>query len=336
MADRVLLTGISGFIGGHVALAALKAGYEVRGSIRDIGKADKVRETLAGHGADLGRLDFVALDLLADKGWADAARDCRFVLHTASPFVIAPPKDRDTLIRPAVEGTERALRAAIAADVERIVLTSSVAAVGYGHPPGDRTFTDADWTVLGQPDVTAYTESKTRAERRAWEIVDAAGWHDRLATINPALVLGPLLDEDPGTSATLVKSIVEGKVPALPRLSFGIVDVRDVAEAHVRALTAPDAGGRRFLMSERTLFLAEVAEIIRARVPDRAGRVPRLPLPDWAMRIFALFDQSARGVVEDLGHKRSFASAPAEALLGHRLIAAPDSVVETVRTLPAR
>ncbi|RYF88076.1 MAG: NAD-dependent epimerase/dehydratase family protein, partial [Caulobacteraceae bacterium] len=209
--DRVLLTGISGFLGGHVALQLLDAGYAVRGSVRSLGKADKVRATMARAGADVSRLEFVALDLLSDDGWAEAARDCRYLQHTASPFVLDIPADKMELIRPAVEGTERALHAALAAGVERIVLTSSTAAIAYGH---DRSrtapFTAADWTNLQGDHVPPYQESKTRAERRAWAIMDAAGRHDDLVTINPGGILGPLLDEDPGTSAALVSRLLDG------------------------------------------------------------------------------------------------------------------------------
>lgn len=338
MSDQVLLTGISGFIAGHVALGLLARGYRVRGSVRDLGKADAVRATLAGRGADVSRLDLVALDLLRDDGWQAAAQGCRFVLHTASPFVIESPRDKQVLIRPAVEGTTRALRAALAADAERIVLTSSFAAIGYGHGARNTPFTADDWTVLGQPDVNPYTESKTRAERRAWEITDEAGARDRLVAINPALVLGPLLDEDPGTSATLVQRLLKGSIPALPRISFGIVDVRDVAEAHILAMTAPGLGGSRVPMSERPLFMAEMAEIVRRAVPDRAGRVPRLPLPDWAMRLFGLFDPAARGITGELGKVKHVDSTAAEALLGHRLRPAEDAVAATAQslvTLPA-
>ncbi|MDP3899425.1 MAG: NAD-dependent epimerase/dehydratase family protein, partial [Mesorhizobium sp.] len=180
MTDRVLLTGISGFLGGHVALALLDAGFAVRGSVRGLPKADKVRATLSRAGADVERLEFVALDLLDDAGWAEAARGCRYLLHTASPFVIAMPRDRDELIRPAVDGTRRAVGAALAEGVERIVLTSSIAAIVYGHEPSHRPFTDQDWSELGKPYITAYVESKTRAEQAAWALVDAASRRDSL------------------------------------------------------------------------------------------------------------------------------------------------------------
>jgi len=219
MPDRVLLTGVSGFLGGHVASALLAAGYQVRGSVRNLAKADKARETLAKAGADVGRLEFVALDLLKDGGWEAAARGCRFVAHTASPFVIQMPTDKMELIRPAIEGTEHALYAGLKAGVERVVLTSSMAAIAYGHDRNRTTpFTAADWTDLEGHGVNAYEESKTRAERRAWEIMKAAGREKDLAVINPSGIFGPLLDEDPGTSGLILMRLLDGSVPAAPRL----------------------------------------------------------------------------------------------------------------------
>ena len=334
MADRVLLTGISGFLGGHVALQLLNSGYTVRGSVRNLSRADKVRDTLGKAGADISGLEFVALDLLDDRGWADAARDCRYVQHTASPFVLQVPKDKMELIRPAVEGTERALNAANAAGAERVVLTSSMAAIAYGHDKNrTRPFTAADWTDLGGRGVNPYQESKTLAERRAWEIMDAAGRHDALAVINPGGIFGPLLDEDPGTSATLVLRLLNGSVPAAPRIPMTGIDVRDVAAAHVAAMTAATAGGQRFPMGERTLFFGDVARILRQHYPDR--RVPRLVMPDWAVRLYGLFDQDVRDNLGELGLAKQLDSSAAIALLGRKLIPLPDAVLATAESLVA-
>jgi dihydroflavonol-4-reductase len=334
MSDRVLLTGISGFLGGHVALRLLEAGYLVRGSVRNMQKADKVRQTLGRHGADLTRLEFVELDLLDDRGWDEAVKDVRFLQHTASPFVLDLPADKMDLIRPAVEGTERALNAALRAGVERIVLTSSMAAIAYGHDASRTSpFTAADWTDLEGRGVNAYIESKTRAERRAWEIVRGFGHEAVLATINPSAILGPLLDDDPGTSALLVKRLLDGSVPALPRISFAVVDIRDVAEAHLRAMTDPAAGGQRFPMAERTMFMAEVTAILRDGVPERAAKLPRFAMPDWGMRLYGLFDKDVRGLINELGVVKRLDPAPAVALLGHPLIPAAQSILATARSL---
>jgi nucleoside-diphosphate-sugar epimerase len=332
MSDRVLLTGISGFLGGHVALQLLNSGYTVRGSLRNLGRADKVRDTLARAGADLSRLDFVALDLLDDKGWNDAAEGCRYVLHTASPFVLNLPEDKMDLIRPAVEGTERALKAALQAGAERVVLTSSMAAIAYGHDRGRTTpFTARDWTRLDGRGVNAYQESKTLAERRAWEIMEAAGRREALATINPSGIFGPLLDEDPGTSALLVQRLLNGSVPATPRIPITAIDVRDVAAAHVAAMTAPTAGGQRLPMGESTMFFGEVARILRMSYPGY--RIPRVEMPDWVVRIYGLFDRDVRGNLGELGYIKRLDSSAAIALLGRPLIPAAEAFRSTAECL---
>ena len=337
MPDRVLLTGVSGFLGGHVATALLSAGYQVRGSVRNLAKADKVRQTLAKAGADVGRLEFVALNLLQDEGWEAAAAGCRFVAHTASPFVLQMPTDRNELIRPAVEGTERALEASLKAGVERIVLTSSMAAIAYGHDHNRiAPFTAADWTNLEQRDVTAYVESKTRAERRAWEMMKAAGRERDLAVVNPSGIFGPLLDDDPGTSAQVVIRMLNGSMPAAPRLNFAIIDVRDVAAAHVMALTSPDAGGRRFPMGEQTVSLMEFANMLRRRFPAYARKLPRFELPDWIVRLYALFDRDLRDNVGELGVVKRMDSSDAVALLGRPLISAEDALVATAESVIAQ
>jgi dihydroflavonol-4-reductase len=337
MTDRVLLTGVSGFLGGHVALQLLNAGYTVRGSLRKLDRADKVRDTLARAGADISRLEFVALDLLSDTGWDEAMAGCRYLQHTASPFVLKMPEDRMELIRPAVEGTERALNAALRADVERIVLTSSMAAIAYGHDKSRTApFTAADWTNLEGRGVNAYVESKVRAERRAWEIMEQAGRRDDLAVINPSAILGPLLDEDPGTSAFMISRLMDGSVPAMPRIPFVIIDVRDVAAAHVAAMTAPEAGGQRFPMGESTMMMADVAAVIRQAAPTHAGKVPRRIAPDWLVRLIALFDADIRGNLGELGVTKRLDSTSVARLLGRPLIGANTAIETTVKSLIAQ
>jgi nucleoside-diphosphate-sugar epimerase len=336
MPDLVLLTGVSGFLGGHVALALLRAGYRVRGSVRDLHKADKVTATLSRHGADVTQLEVVALDLLRDDGWAAAMAGVRYLQHTASPFVRQMPRDKDELIRPAVEGTERALETALAAGVERIVLTSSMAAIMYGHDPARvEAFTDADWTDLGGRPFNAYVESKTRAERRAWELVDAAGRHDCLAVINPAGILGPLLDDDPGTSAAMVSTLLTGGVPAAPRIAFNIVDVRHVADLHVAALARPEAGGHRFPAGLGPVSIIEVARMLAPAFTDRARRFPRFEMPDWLARLAAFAVPDLRDNLAELGVIKRIEVTAAEKLLGRALIPPSQAALATARTLIA-
>lgn len=332
MTDTVLLTGISGFLGGHVALALLRAGFSVRGSVRNLDKAGKVTQTLKRAGADTARLDFVALDLGSDQGWEAAMDGVRYLQHTASPFVLKMPEDRNELITPAVKGTERAIGAALRSGVERMVLTSSMAAIAYGHDKtGAPQFTAGDWTRLDGRPINAYVESKTRAERRAWELVDAAGRHDDLATINPGAIFGPLLDDDPGTSAILVKRLLDGSVPAAPRIPITPVDVRDVAAAHVAAMTTPGAGGQRYPMAVPPLFFADAARILRQRYPDK--RVPRVEMPDLAVRLYALFDRDVRDNLGELGYAKRLDAAPSEGLLGRALIRSDEAILATAESL---
>lgn len=334
--DRVLVTGISGFLGGHVALQLLAQGYTVRGSVRSLERAEKVRKTLAAHGADTSRLEFVALDLLSDKGWAEAMSGVRYLQHVASPFVLEMPKDKNDLIRPALEGTRRAVTAALTAGVERIVVTSSIAAIVYGHTDYSKPFTTADWTNPDSPKVTAYPESKLRAEREAWAVADSFGARQRLTTINPGAILGPLLDDDVGTSGALVQRLLDGSMPAAPKMSFSIIDVRDVAAAQLAAMIAPEAGGKRHILSDREMTIFELATALRAALPQATARAPRFELPNWVVRLMGLFDPQIGSNTAELGHVRRVDGNSGRLLLARPTIPGPDAAVATAQSLIAQ
>jgi dihydroflavonol-4-reductase len=297
----VLVTGISGFIAKHCAVELLEHGYRVRGTVRSADKADAVRRTLAAH-ADASRLEFVVADLMSDAGWTDAARGVHGVLHLASPFPLVQPRDEAELIRPAVDGSLRVLRAAKAAGVERFVQTSSTVAVVFGHGHGHPgAYTEADWTDVDGPHVTAYAKSKTLAGRAARDFVarECPGLH--YASVNPGLVLGPLLDAEAGSSAELIASCLRGKYPGCPRLSFPVVDVRDVARAHRLALESGAPSGARYLATSGAVWFKDLMQPIKDRLGERARKVPTRELPDFMIKLVALFDPTTRPIVPDLG-----------------------------------
>lgn len=316
--DLVLVTGGSGFVGSHCLVALLRDGYRVRTTLRSLARVEEVRAMVRAGGVEPDdRLTFAEADLTQDAGWPEAVAGCAYVLHVASPFPLSVPKDPDELIIPARDGALRVLRAARAAGVRRVVLTSSYAAIGYGHAPTERPFTEEDWTDLsGARPVDPYPTSKTVAERAAWDFVEA----DRgleLAVVNPVGILGPLLGPDASTSIELVRRLLDGEMPGMPKLSFGIVDVRDVADLHVRAMVDPKAAGQRFLaISGDFLTIKEMADILRAGLGERAAKVPTRVLPNWVVRTVALFDAGVRQLLPELGHAKHASAAKAREVLG--------------------
>jgi nucleoside-diphosphate-sugar epimerase len=331
----VLVTGGSGFIGSHCILQLLAGGHDVRTTVRSRKREADVRALLKAGGADPGeRLSFFEADLMNDAGWAPAVAGCDFVLHVASPFPESLPKHEDDLIGPAREGALRVLRAARDAGVKRVVLTSSFAAIGYGHGKPSQPFDETSWTDPAGADVMPYVKSKTLAERAAWDFVGKEGGALELSVVNPVGVFGPVLGPDYSTSILIVQRLMDGAIPGCPKIYFGAVDVRDVADLHLRAMTHPAAKGERFLaVAGDFLSMLEIAQILRQRMGAAARRVPRRQLPNWLVRLASLRDPAVKQLLPELGKPKNATSAKATRLLGWAPRAREDAIAATAESL---
>jgi nucleoside-diphosphate-sugar epimerase len=314
----VLVTGGSGFVASHCILQLLAAGHAVRATVRNPGREAEMRAVFKQAGVEAGeQLAFAAARLERDEGWAKAAIGCDYVLHVASPFPIDVPRHAGELIMPAREGTLRVLRAARDAGARRVVLTSSFAAIGYGHAPSAAPFDETSWTDPAAPGVSAYAQSKALAERAAWDFIAHEGGGLELAVVNPVMVLGPVLSGDYASSIVLVQRLLAGSVPGCPKLMMGVVDVRDVAVLHVSAMTHPAAKGERFLATAGDfLSVLEIARVLKRRLGERARRVPTWPLPNWLVHLAAVADPGVRQILPELGKTKNATSDKARRLLG--------------------
>ncbi len=326
MAGKVFVSGGSGYIAGFLIRQLIGEGWTVHTSIRDLARENAVRASLA---VDDSKLKFFAADLTSDAGWAEAMAGCSHVAHVASPLPSNAPTSDDELIIPARDGALRALKAAKAAGVKRFVQTSSMAAIAYGHGGTKSLFTEADWTNPNSPDAYAYVKSKTIAERAARDWVAAEGGDMEFVSVNPALVLGPLQSGDFSTSLEAIRKLLDGSMPGIPNLGFGVVDVRDVADMHVRCLTMPDMAGERFICSGPFLMMTEVAAILRNGLGAQGRKVPKRKLPDWLMRIVGRFDPVIRQVLGELGKVRDTDISHARQKLGWNPRPAEESILAT-------
>jgi len=329
----ILVTGISGFIAKHCAIELLKHGYRVRGTVRSQAKADQVKATLGQH-CDTARLEFVQADLLADAGWKQAMEGVYGVLHLASPFPLTEPKNPDDLLRPAIDGTLRVLKQAIAAQVQRFVHTSSVAAIIGGHPKKRKQpFTEDDWTQVNTKGVGSYTRSKTLAERAARDFIATSGTKMHYSTINPGFVLGPLLDRDMGSSGEAIQMFLRGKYPGCPKLSFPVVDVRDIAKMHRLALITTQASGGRYIGVSQTAWFLDMMRPIKAKLGVRAKRVPTFELPNFLIRLLALVDPAARSIAPDLGQFIQIDNSRTRSALGMEFMGVEESAPAMAQSL---
>jgi dihydroflavonol-4-reductase len=333
---KVLVTGATGFIAGHVIHQLAEAGHEVTGTARSASKANALNKTLSAYAGKPIRIDIRAADLFSDAGWSAAVAGMDYVQHIASPLPANLPKDHDELITPARDGAIRVLTAAKKAGVKRVVMTSSMAAVAYGW--GDKRpklLTEEHWSNSANlADNTAYTRSKTIAERAAWDYVNGEGKGLELTTINPAAVLGPVMSGDFSASVEILTQLLSGKLPGTPRVGFGIVDVRDVAAAHVLAMTNPAAAGERFLVSDKFMWFSEVANTLRGKLPPAYDKkLPKGELPGWALKLMANINPAVKQVIPELNRERQVSNEKAKRILGWQPRTAEDAILSGAKSL---
>lgn len=333
---KVLVTGATGFIAGHIIHQLVEAGHEVTGTARSVSRGKVLSETLSQYAGKPVSVAIREADLTSDAGWADAVSGMDYVQHIASPIPTNLPKDHDELIVPARDGALRVLRAAKEAGVKRVVMTSSMAAIAYGW--GDKRpklLTEEHWSNPDNlKDNTAYTRSKTIAERAAWEYVQGKGQGLELATINPSAVLGPVMSGDFSASVEILTQLLSGKLPGTPRVGFGIVDVRDVADAHVKAMTVPAAAGERFLVSDRFMWFSEVADTLRGQLPPKyEKKLPKGELPGWMLKLMATINPAVKQVIPELNRERQVSNEKARRVLGWTPRTAEEAIISGAKSL---
>lgn len=334
--QTVLVTGGSGFVASHLILQLLDAGYLVRTTIRSATREQEVRDTIQRSGVDVkDKLFFFVADLTKDDGWLEAMTGCTFVHHVASPFPETAPEDENDLIRPARDGTLRVLKMARDAKVKRVVMTSSFAAIGYGHEQLP-LFTEDHWSVLdGKASVPAYHKSKTLAEKAAWEFWRQESDNLEFAVINPTGVFGPIINPDLSSSIQIIKNMINGNMPRCPQISFGVIDVRDLADLHIRAMTSPKANGERFIgtCDNGPFSMMDIANILRNKRPAQSQHVPRKELPNLLVRVVAVFRPAFRGIVQELGVMKRIDNRKAKTVLGWTPRSIEECIADTADSL---
>jgi nucleoside-diphosphate-sugar epimerase len=332
----VLVTGGSGYVASFCIGQLLNEGWTVRTTVRNLSREAEVRATLGKLSPHGDRLSVFAADLNADAGWREASAGCQGVLHVASPLPLANPKSDDELVRPARDGALRVLATARDAGVKRVVMTSSTAAVCYGFGGRHEPFTEADWSdPANRSDSSAYERSKMLAERAAWDWLKAEGGALELVTICPGAVLGPVLGRDFSASIDIVKKLLDGSLPGLPRFGWPLVDVRDIADLHVRALMSPAAAGNRYIGAGPFFWMSDIAAVLRRGLPATGPRPPKMKLANWMVRLSAMFDPVVRERLFELGKERPVSAERAKRELGWTPRANDDSILDTARSLLA-
>ena len=330
--ERVLVTGATGFIALHCIQQLLDMGYQVRGTLRSEKRKSEVRDAMQKHSSNHENLELVMTDLLNDEGWDEAVEGCDYVLHVASPFVLIEPDNEDDLIKPAVEGSLRVLRTCSGTNVKKVVLTSSFAAIGYGHDK--EIYDETDWSIPSTANGTigAYATSKTNAEKAAWDYVSDLSEKDKFdfTVINPVAVTGPMLSEDIGTSNSMFIQLCDGSMPACPRIHIGFVDVRDVAKAHIFAMKSEATNSERIIVSQKEMFFSELGQVLR-----NAGykKAPTREMPNFLVKFLALFIKELGGLKRSLGHTVFADKSKAKKLFNWEYVSAEDSAIETAEQL---
>jgi len=331
----VLVTGGTGFVGIHCILQLLQKGYRVKTTVRSLKRQDEVINMLKNGGiTDFSQLTFVEADLTNDANWDKAVDGCDYVLHVASPISLSIPKDENDMIRPAVDGALRVLKAARNGGVKRVVMTSNFGAIGYSHTDTTRVITEESWTDPNEPGLSAYNKSKVLAERAAWAFMANEGGNLELSVINPVGIFGPSLSPDLSSGFELLKRVLNGSMKRVPNMTLGIVDVRDVADLHIRAMTSPAAKGQRFLaIAGETITLPEIAQLINNKLGDKLKHISTKRIPDWIVRIAALFSPTAKNLVPMLSRYRTASNEKAKTLLGWKPRTNEEALLATASSL---
>ena len=327
--ETVLVTGGTGFVAVHCILQLLQKGYNVKTTLRSMKRKNEVIDMLRNGGINrFEDIEFIETDLTKDTNWDEAVKNCKYVLHVASPFLSQMPKDENEMIRPAVDGTIRVLKAARDAGVKRVVVCSNFGAVGYSHKDPNTAITEKEWTNPNQKGMTAYNKSKVLAERAAWDFMEKEEGEMELAVINPVFILGPSLGPDFSSSFHILEMLLNGAMKAMPNINFNIIDVRDVADLHIRAMTTPGAKGQRFIgMAGGAMSLPQIAGLLKKKMPAVSQKVSTRVLPNWVVRIAALFNTQAKTAAAVLGVNRNVSNEKAKKILGWKPIATNEEAI---------